>query len=365
MNLPTAWIFLFLPLLWLNLESSGAERHSLTYIYTALSKPVNSPGIHQFTAMGLLDDRMIDYFDSDNPKKVPKQDWMKERLPDDYWEKGTQSRQSKQQWFNVNINILKGRMRQNDTDVHVLQWQHGCEGDMSNGKLEFHRGTDMYSYDGKDFLAFDDANAVWVAPTNEAKQTKDKWDGVQVLKEYTKGYLENECMEWLNKFVNYGEEQLRGASPPEVYLFTKCAKVETNVILTCLATGFYPKDIILRIRRNDRILTEEDGLFSSGVRPNEDETFQRKDSVEILRSDISTYSCEVIHKATNISVRKEWDHTLPKCSESPLVVPVIAVLVIVLVLAAAVVPFVLYKKGFLGRCNIASILGTLSQHNAV
>uniref|UniRef100_A0A3Q3K2U4 Immunoglobulin C1-set domain-containing protein n=1 Tax=Monopterus albus TaxID=43700 RepID=A0A3Q3K2U4_MONAL len=316
--------------------------HSLTYIYTALSKPVNSPGIHQFTAMGLLDDRMIDYFDSDNPKKVPKQDWMKERLPDDYWEKGTQSRQSKQQWFNVNINILKGRMRQNDTDVHVLQWQHGCEGDMSNGKLEFHRGTDMYSYDGKDFLAFDDANAVWVAPTNEAKQTKDKWDGVQVLKEYTKGYLENECMEWLNKFVNYGEEQLRGASPPEVYLFTKCAKVETNVILTCLATGFYPKDIILRIRRNDRILTEEDGLFSSGVRPNEDETFQRKDSVEILRN-----------------------HTLPKCSESPLVVPVIAVLVIVLVLAAAVVPFVLYKKGFLGRCNIASILGTLSQHNAV
>uniref|UniRef100_A0A3Q3QY96 Immunoglobulin C1-set domain-containing protein n=1 Tax=Monopterus albus TaxID=43700 RepID=A0A3Q3QY96_MONAL len=329
------------------------SRHSLTYIYTALSKPVNSPGIHQFTAMGLLDDRMIDYFDSDNPKKVPKQDWMKERLPDDYWEKGTQSRQTTSSCcLAVKLSFLCCKSFVSlscPSDVHVLQWQHGCEGDMSNGKLEFHRGTDMYSYDGKDFLAFDDANAVWVAPTNEAKQTKDKWDGVQVLKEYTKGYLENECMEWLNKFVNYGEEQLRG--PPH--------HVETNVILTCLATGFYPKDIILRIRRNDRILTEEDGLFSSGVRPNEDETFQRKDSVEILRSDISTYSCEVIHKATNIN------HTLPKCSESPLVVPVIAVLVIVLVLAAAVVPFVLYKKGFLGRCNIASILGTLSQHNAV
>ncbi|XP_078101831.1 major histocompatibility complex class I-related protein 1-like [Sander vitreus] len=92
-----------------------SEIHSLTYIYTALSKPVGLPGIHEFTAMGLLNNRMIDYFDSDHQKKVPKQDWMKERLPADYWEKGTQSRQSKQQWFKVNIDILKTRMRQNDT----------------------------------------------------------------------------------------------------------------------------------------------------------------------------------------------------------------------------------------------------------
>ncbi|KAK5620320.1 hypothetical protein CRENBAI_025486 [Crenichthys baileyi] len=57
-----------------------SEKHSLTYIYTAYSKPVGLPGIHEFTAMGLLDNRMIDYFDSDNQEKVPKQDWMKKHL---------------------------------------------------------------------------------------------------------------------------------------------------------------------------------------------------------------------------------------------------------------------------------------------
>uniref|UniRef100_A0A669EPH6 MHC class I-like antigen recognition-like domain-containing protein n=1 Tax=Oreochromis niloticus TaxID=8128 RepID=A0A669EPH6_ORENI len=72
------------------------KTHSLTYIYTALSKPVGLPGIHEFTAMGLLDDKMIDYFDSENQEKVPKQQWMRERLPADYWDKGTQSRKSKQ-----------------------------------------------------------------------------------------------------------------------------------------------------------------------------------------------------------------------------------------------------------------------------
>ncbi|XP_022613180.1 H-2 class I histocompatibility antigen, Q10 alpha chain-like isoform X5 [Seriola dumerili] len=309
MTRATTWIFLFLPLMWQNLEPAGGERHSLTYIYTALSKPVGLPGIHDFTAMGLMDSRMIDYYDSDNQKKVPKQDWMKEKLPSDYWEKGTQSRQSKQQWFSVNIGILMERMRQksNETDVHVLQWMHGCEGDLQeDGTLKFIRGMDMYSYDGDNFLAFDDTNSVWVAPTPEALLTKRKWDGVDVLKEYTKGYLENECMDWLTKFMTYGQKQLREASPPQVHLFAKNSKVKTNIILTCLATGFYPKDITLRIKRNGRVLYEDDGLTSSGVRPNQDNTYQRRDSVEILRTDKSTYTCEVIHKASGVNVERGW-----------------------------------------------------------
>ncbi len=65
--------------------------------------------------MGLLDDRMIDYFDSEIQQKVPKREWMKERLPADYWEKGTKTRQSKHQWFKVNIDILVKRMRQNES----------------------------------------------------------------------------------------------------------------------------------------------------------------------------------------------------------------------------------------------------------
>lgn len=105
----------FLPV-WLS------DIHSLRYIYTAFSKPVGLKGLHEFTAMGLLDNRMIDYFDSDHEVKVPRQDWMKERLPADYWEKGTQSRKSKQQWFRVNIEILKNRMNQNDTGKIREMW---------------------------------------------------------------------------------------------------------------------------------------------------------------------------------------------------------------------------------------------------
>ncbi|XP_025757811.1 uncharacterized protein LOC100711798 [Oreochromis niloticus] len=353
MNFTQTWIFLFLPFLWVSVGPVGGETHSLHYIYTALSKPVGLLGIHQFTAMGLLDGRMIDYFDSENQAKVPKQEWMRERLPADYWERGTRSRKSKQQWFKVNIGILMERMRQNDSaNPHVLQWMHGCEGETHpDGTLKFVRGMDMYNYDGNDFLSFDDKNGVWVAPIDEALPTKRKWDGVQVLKEYTKGYLENECIDWLSKFVTYGQQQLKKKSPPEVFVFAKKSKVESNLILTCLATGFYPKDIIMRIRRNGRVLTADDGLTSSGVLPNNDETFQRRDHVEILKSDLSEFSCEVVHEATGVDVAKTWKNSdlPPEPGCGPPIAAAVGGVLAVVALVTVVVCVILYKKGCLGR----------------
>uniref|UniRef100_A0A671TNQ5 Ig-like domain-containing protein n=1 Tax=Sparus aurata TaxID=8175 RepID=A0A671TNQ5_SPAAU len=289
------------------------KTHSLHYIYTALSRDLGLPGIPKFTAMGLLDNRMIDYFDSETKEKVPKQNWMRERLDPEYWVKGTQSRQSKQEWFEVNVNILKDRMRQSDTDLHVLQGMHGCEGEVQpDGTMKFYRGMDRYSYDGNDFLSFDFAHSVWVTHMPAAEETKRKWDDVPVLKDYTKGYMENECMQWLNKFWSYGMNQLQTASPPEVYVLKRDTNVESNIRLTCLATGFYPQDIIMWIKRDGHKLYREDGLESSGVRPNEDDTFQRRDSVEIFSwEDESNYTCEVIHEASRVNVTmKEWGKNL-------------------------------------------------------
>uniref|UniRef100_A0A3P9JQY2 Ig-like domain-containing protein n=1 Tax=Oryzias latipes TaxID=8090 RepID=A0A3P9JQY2_ORYLA len=331
----------------------NCEKHSLTYIYTAFSHPVKLPGIHEFTAMGLLDNRMIDYYDSSVQKKIPKQDWMKERLQQEYWEKGTQSRQSKQQWFKVNIDILINRMRQTSNDTHVLQWMHGCEGvEDEQGNLQFKRGVDMYNYDGDDFLAFDDERQVWVAAADAAVPTKRKWDEVTALKDYTKGYLEKECMEWMKTFLSYSTQQLRNASRPDVYMFSKKAKESSNVVLTCLATGFYPKDITLNIRRDGRVLTKDDGVMSSGVRPNHDETFQRKDYVEILRSDSANYTCEIIHPASNVWVVKTWDHRPPEGSPGSDIGLVLGLVCGIGGVLAIVVILVLYKKKMLCFKNV-------------
>ncbi|XP_023201134.1 H-2 class I histocompatibility antigen, alpha chain-like [Xiphophorus maculatus] len=342
----------------------NSEKHTLTYIYTAFSKPVNLPGLHEFTAMGLLDNSMIDYYDSENQIKVPKQEWMKEHLEQEYWEKGTQSRKSKQQWFKVNIDILMKRMRQNDTNTHILQWMHGCEGETQpDGTMQFVRGMDMYNYDGNDFLSFDDDRQVWVAPIHAAEETKRKWDEVQVLKEYTKGYLEKECMEWMSKFRDFGKEQLLKASPPTVHLFTRKAKSETNTILTCLATGFLPKDITLYIKRNGRVLTLEDGLVTTGVLPNNDNTFQRRDHVEILKSDVSIYTCEVNHRASKMRVEEKWDHIIVEDNENMPIIIGAAVTILIVVAAIGGILIFLKKKTRRLECkegSSQSSLGTVS-----
>jgi len=305
--------------------TANCDRHSLTYIYTAFStKPIN-PEIHEFTAMGLLDGKMIDYYDSTTKKKVPKERWMEERLDKDYWEKGTQSRQSKEQWFKVNLGILKERNRHsNDTGLHVLQWRHGCKAErQGDDSLKFISGTDEYSYDGDDFLNFDDANKRWIAPVDLALPTKRKWDEVKMLNDYTQGYLERECVSWLSKFVEYGKIELQAASPPELHVYCKKSKNPTSIMLHCMATGFYPPDIILNIRRNGQVLDELDGIQSTGVRPNGDGTFQIRKHVEILRSDTASYKCEVMHPATDMHKFEEWDPSMCKVDPQELNIGVI------------------------------------------
>ncbi|KAF4094714.1 hypothetical protein G5714_023792 [Onychostoma macrolepis] len=189
----------------------SGEKHSLYYIYTGLSKPVNRPGIYQFTAMGLLDDRQIDYYNSREQRNIPKQLWIKEKMHEDYWEKGTQSRKSKELWFNINIDILMKRMGHNESDVHVLQWRTGCEIEKQGNEVRFSKGISEYSYDGENVLSFDDKEAQWVAPVEAALPTKRKWNSVPILKQYTKGYLEKVCVDWLNKFREYGDEALINA----------------------------------------------------------------------------------------------------------------------------------------------------------
>ncbi|XP_050961776.1 H-2 class I histocompatibility antigen, Q10 alpha chain-like [Labeo rohita] len=295
-------VFLF----YLSLPSLRAEKHSLYYIYTALSKSVDLPGIYQFTAMGLLDDMQIGYYNSVE-QKIPKQTWMKEKMQEDYWEKGTQSRKSKEQWFNVNVDILMKRMGHSESAVHVLQWRTGCEIEKQGDEVKFSTGISEYGYDGENFLSFDIKESQWIASVDAARPAKRKWDNVPILNQYTKGYLEKECVDWLNKFREYGDKELRHNSPADVHTFAvRSLRHKTKLKLTCLATGFCPRDVTMTIRKYCTSLPE-DWTGSTGIRPNHDGTFQIKKSVEIEEGEISEYDCFVAHSTFKEPIINKWD----------------------------------------------------------
>ncbi|KAG7324663.1 hypothetical protein KOW79_012679 [Hemibagrus wyckioides] len=325
----------------------GGE-HSLFYTYTALSKPIDLPGIYEFTALGMLDDRELDYYNSKTQAKIPKQDWMKEKMGQDYWDKGTQSRKSKEQWFKVNVDILMDRMRHNKSDLHVLQWRHGCVVEGENGDGTFVRGIDEYSYDGSEFLSFDEENSRWIAPVPAAEPTKKKWDEVPILNTYTKSYLEKECVDWLIKFMEYGQDEERqhfSQSPPDVHLLTKKSVTSSKqLILTCLATGFYPPNVQMQLRKSRTSLPEH-LVTSSGVRPNGDGTYQLRKSVEILENELPLYDCFVNHSALDEPLIKSTDCKDCKISLGKIIGVLISLLLLLLVVAGVI--YILYSKGII------------------
>lgn len=241
------YVFLYFVTRMLTVNSAT---HSLIYIYTALSADLGLPGVHKFTAIGLVDGKPFDRFDTDNPRKTPTTNWARERLTSDYWAKGTQSRLSKQQWFGVNLDVvmtLTGHSA-SDGDLHVLQWLHGCYGktNPSEERLRFVSGVDKYAYDGDDLMSVDYVTGRWSAETEVAKTIVDKWNAVTLLTEYTIGYLHGECIDWLTRFVEYSKRGPRErATAPDVYVFTLKTN-GTTLTLICLASGFSTNTAAMR-----------------------------------------------------------------------------------------------------------------------
>ncbi|KAL1279459.1 hypothetical protein QQF64_026132 [Cirrhinus molitorella] len=161
--------------------------------------------------MGLLDGRQIDYYNSKDQRMISKQKWMKEKMPEDYFEMGTQKRKSKEQSLNAIIEILMEPMRRNESDLHVLQMRSGCEVQQQGGEVKFSKGIREYGYDGKDFLSFDITVSRWLTPVYAALPLKRQLDNMTEQNEFIKTYLKLECVGWLNKFREYAEEELRNA----------------------------------------------------------------------------------------------------------------------------------------------------------
>lgn len=59
-----------------------------------------------------------------------------------------------------------------------------------------------------DFLSLDKSTRTWTAANQKAAISQLKWDATGDNANYWKNYLENTCIEWLKKYVNYGKDTL-------------------------------------------------------------------------------------------------------------------------------------------------------------
>nr|XP_015195219.1 PREDICTED: class I histocompatibility antigen, F10 alpha chain-like [Lepisosteus oculatus] len=102
--------------------------------------------------------------------------------------------------------------------------------------------------------------------------------------------------------------------------------------LTCLATGFFPRDIVLSWWRDGQELQED--VESGGVVPNGDGSFQVRKSLRVRagEEDKYQYSCRVDHTSLEEEIIRIWERPGRSSALSALALLPLALLVPVIAL---------------------------------
>ncbi|XP_066471734.1 major histocompatibility complex class I-related gene protein-like isoform X2 [Tiliqua scincoides] len=266
---------------------SGSASHSLRYFFTGVSEP--GPGLPRFVVVGSVDGQLITHYDSDAKRTVPRAAWMEQAGREDpqYWEGQTQIYRGWEATFRVGVQNLMERYNQSG-GLHTWQLTSCCE--LSEGAPR--GGKVQYGYDGRDFIALDPKTLTWKAAVVPAQLTKAKWEADLVNLQYWKAYLEEECPEWLRKYLRYGAETLQRKEPPIVKVTHKDSQQGLETLL-CRAHGFYPKEIDVTWRKDGKVRQED--AFHGVVSPNPDGTYYTGLSIEIDPKERSRYQCHVEH----------------------------------------------------------------------
>ncbi|KAF7690906.1 BOLA class I histocompatibility antigen, alpha chain BL3-6-like isoform X1 [Silurus meridionalis] len=272
---------------------SSAVKHSLQYIYTAVT-----PGLHfpEFTIVGQVDGEQFMYYDSNIGRTIPRTQWIKNIEGEDYWNMQTDIGWGTEEIFKVNVDNLMGLFNQTE-GVHTVQWLVGCEVEVDGDRTV--GGYNQYGYDGDDFISFDVNTLTWVAPEPKAQITKYAWDSETAENKKEENYLKNTCPKWLQKYVNHTLER---KVHPETFLFQKGS---TFLVVVCHATGFFPKALMISWQKDSEDVFEDVELRET--LPNGDGSFQKRSILKVPAEELQkhNYTCIIQHSSL------EKDEVLP------------------------------------------------------
>ncbi|KAG9281384.1 H-2 class I histocompatibility antigen, alpha chain-like [Astyanax mexicanus] len=369
------------------LRAVSADKHSLLYLYTIQSKN------YDCTAVTLLEDRQIDFYNSSSDKpRTAKQNWLK-NISESDWKYSTEKLQYDTQLVNKLLDTQINEFRNTHSDGHVLQWRHGCEGEQSSdGSLTVLNSINEFGYDGEDLIQFNCTSKTWITPEEkknrereeeknrereeeknrereekknrerEEKKNREREEKKHREREEEKNREREEeknrereekknrereeknrereeeknrereekwsrifnavkkclhCEEMLKIYLQYKTTDITPSNtPPVVHIFAKkSVRDSRKLILTCLITGFYPKHVKMSLRKFTTEIPDH-LITSSGIRPNDDETYQLKKSVEIQEDDPAYYDCYVSHSSLTEPVIKQWDGRCTDCPDN-------------------------------------------------
>ncbi|XP_054035287.1 class I histocompatibility antigen, F10 alpha chain-like [Dryobates pubescens] len=264
--------------------------HSLRYCQVSVLEA--SPELPQFLSVGYVDGVPISRYDSETRRAEPLAGWMKANLNQDYWDGQSQARQSSQEVNLLNLDRLRKRYNHSGT-AHSWQTTYGCELLVDGSS----RGSWRSAYDGRDFLALEQDSPGFVArqpnPDQVVLATKEEWEREGTMAEEWRHYLGEVCVEWLKRYLLFGQEELERRVPPTVVVTKK--KTQRALTLSCHLYGFYPRPIGVSWLKGAEVRDQDTQRGS--IVPNSDGSFSTWASIEVLPQEQELYRCRVEHSS--------------------------------------------------------------------
>ncbi|XP_078073666.1 class I histocompatibility antigen, F10 alpha chain-like isoform X4 [Mustelus asterias] len=307
----------------------SAGSHSLRYFFTGMTL---IPDFPEFVAVVYVDGVQFVMYDSDRRELIPREQWMVESEGPAAWERKKIFTEEQEMYLKADIPLYMSHTNQT-VGVHVCQMMTGCDL-RDDGTTS---GFSQYGWDGHDVLSLDKEHMVWVTPVPWGESIKNRCDRQTGHIQRLKHYLEVECIEWLRKYLEYGQRELRVVAP--VVSFTRLG--DSNR-LSCAVTGFYPQAIEVNLWRDGVVIDE---TLSSGILPNHDSTYQIRKWVEFDPEDQAEYSCRVEHSGMKETLMVIYE---PK-SRSQVAVTVGIVVGVLVLIALIIVAVVIYNKKGRGK----------------
>ncbi|XP_077340521.1 class I histocompatibility antigen, Gogo-B*0101 alpha chain-like isoform X4 [Lithobates pipiens] len=253
----------------------------------------------------------------------------------EYWEEALWDSRFFQIEFRRHLRVAM-RCFNHTEGFHSAQGMFGCELSDDGSTT----GYCHFAYDGKEVIYLDKERGIYIPTVYEAQLTTQEWNSPEMRwGELTKGDLENECIEEVKNFINYGREALERQVPPEVKVWGH-RQSDGVTRLQCLVYGFHPRPVDVKWVRNGKDDVPSDEM--SPILPHPDGTYQIRVSVEVPTREGDTYSCHVDHSSLGTeALTLIWEPN----SDLPLGVTVGAIFgCLIAVAAVAVGGFYLYKK---------------------
>uniref|UniRef100_A0A673KQA0 Ig-like domain-containing protein n=1 Tax=Sinocyclocheilus rhinocerous TaxID=307959 RepID=A0A673KQA0_9TELE len=211
--------------------------------------------------------------------------------------------------------------------VHTFQLMYGCEFDDQTGEKNAFR---QFGYDGEDFLHLDLKESRYISPVQQGIPSAQKWNNNKANLENDKQYLSTECIEWLQKYLQYGKIS------PQVSLLQK----SSSSPVTCHATGFYPSGVTFSWMKNGQDHDEDVDLGE--LLPNEDGTFQKTSTLNVKPEELkkNKFSCVVEHQGKT----KTANEIMTNNESVPIGIIVGALAAVVLLVVIGVAGYMVYQK---------------------